>query len=363
MADSPQRIAYFVSSHGFGHAARAASIMLSLGRRSDSLHFDIFTEVPAWFFAAEGIPHRYHTVNTDVGLVQTSPLAHDNAQTLAALDGFVAGLDAQASAMADILNSTHCHLVLCDISPLGIAAARKAGIPAVLIENFTWDWIYEHYAAQQPAFNHYIEVFRTLFHHCDYLIQTEPVCDKRNADLVTAPISRTPRQSRAAIRRHLGVPATHKLITITMGGVRGELGLLEQLTARPEYQFILPGTGDTLYRKDNCLILPQHSALYHPDLINASDLVIGKLGYSTLAEVYYAGVPFIYVARDDFRESACLAQFVDRSMPGMPVPARVFANTQWLDGLPGLMASSRPAPQHVNGAETAADFIYKLLGH
>jgi len=32
--------------------------------------------------------------------------------------------------------------------------------------------------------------------------------------------------------------------------------------------------------------------LVYPDLINASDFVPGKAGYSNLAEVYHAGEPF-----------------------------------------------------------------------
>ena len=32
-------------------------------------------------------------------------------------------------------------------------------------------------------------------------------------------------------------------------------------------------------------------SVFHPDLVNASDAVIGKAGYNTLAEVFYAGTP------------------------------------------------------------------------
>jgi hypothetical protein len=33
--------------------------------------------------------------------------------------------------------------------------------------------------------------------------------------------------------------------------------------------------------KQNLVLLPHHSGFYHPDLVNASDAVIGKVGYST----------------------------------------------------------------------------------
>ena len=335
--------------------------MLSLGHRLREQHFDIFTEVPQWFFTEEGIAHTYHSVTTDVGLVQTSPLSHDIDQTLTALDRFSADLDAKAEAMAEILRNRQCRLVLCDISPLGIVAARKAGIPSLLMENFTWDWMYAPYAVQHPAFNKHIKRLRNIFHSSDYWIQTEPVCEQRDADLFTHPVSRTPRHSRATIRQQLAVPPQQQLITITMGGIRGEVNLLDQLTAQRDRTFVLPGSSDTINRVANCIILPQHSTFYHPDLINASDVVIGKLGYSTLSEVYYAGTPYIYVMRDEFRESAPLASFVATHMTGLPVHASDFEHGYWLDNLTQLLSCAQPKHHHRNGAEQISDMIVKLL--
>ncbi len=51
---SPQtetrRIAYFVTPHGYGHASRAAAVMAALLELDASIRFEIFTQVPAWFF-------------------------------------------------------------------------------------------------------------------------------------------------------------------------------------------------------------------------------------------------------------------------------------------------------------------------
>jgi hypothetical protein len=45
-----KRIAYFVSPHGFGHAARAAAVMEALSEIDTGVQFEIFTTVPFWFF-------------------------------------------------------------------------------------------------------------------------------------------------------------------------------------------------------------------------------------------------------------------------------------------------------------------------
>ena len=65
---------------------------------------------------------------------------------------------------------------------------------------------------------------------------------------------------------------------------------------------VIPGAGGDIGRNENVIVLPHGSPFFHPDLVNASDCVVGKLGYSTLAEIYRAGVPFGFVVRRGFRD-------------------------------------------------------------
>ncbi len=46
-------LAYFISPHGFGHAARACAVMSAILERMPGVRFEIFTEVPRWFFVDE----------------------------------------------------------------------------------------------------------------------------------------------------------------------------------------------------------------------------------------------------------------------------------------------------------------------
>ena len=59
---TPVRIAYFITPHGFGHAARAAAVMVALQAIDPALQFDIFTQVPHRFFQDSllGV-HTYQT--------------------------------------------------------------------------------------------------------------------------------------------------------------------------------------------------------------------------------------------------------------------------------------------------------------
>ena len=83
------RIAYFVTPHGFGHAARAAAVMVALQEIDPAIQFDIFTQVPRWFFQDSLVRNvRYYHVCTDVGLVQTTSLHEDLPATVRRLDSF-----------------------------------------------------------------------------------------------------------------------------------------------------------------------------------------------------------------------------------------------------------------------------------
>ncbi|NQU64479.1 MAG: hypothetical protein HQ517_09385, partial [SAR324 cluster bacterium] len=123
------KIAFFISPHGFGHAARAAAVISVLQKRMPSIHVDLFSRTPAWFFSdsLEG-PYTYHELATDIGLVQTNPLTEDLPATLDRLDEFMPFAEELILKLVRQLRQSGCRLVICDISPLGIAVAERAGI-------------------------------------------------------------------------------------------------------------------------------------------------------------------------------------------------------------------------------------------
>jgi hypothetical protein len=107
--------------------------------------------------------------------------------------------------------------------------------------------------------------------------------------------------------------------------------------------------------------LPHRSTHFHPDLVNASDVVIGKAGYSTLAEVYHAGIPFGYRARPRFRESQVLTSYIEQHMHGLPVAETDFYDGSWVTRIEELLAMPRFSRRDVHGAGQAARFICALL--
>ena len=355
-------IAYFISPHGYGHAARAAAVMEFSHRLDKSLKFEIFTLVPQWFFTDSlEFSFGYHHVLTDIGMTQKTPTAEDPSSTAHRLDEFLPFEDALLNRLARKIASQGCRLVICDISPLGIEVAKKAGVPSLLIENFTWDWIYEAYVRYEPELRRHIAFMKQIFGGADHHIQTIPLCRRDTSAVLTAPVSRSLRRPPADIRQSLQLPPGKKVVMLTMGGMSWNFPSLERLKEEKHVYFIILGAVTRRKRDANIILLPHRSGLFHPDLINTCDAVIGKAGYSTVAEAFQAGVPFGCVEREIFPESKVLSSFVNNEMNGLVIgPERSLARHP-VSITHDLLAMPRGTRHNINGGQEAAKTILGLL--
>jgi UDP-N-acetylglucosamine:LPS N-acetylglucosamine transferase len=360
-ADVPaRRIAFFISPHGFGHAGRTAAVMTALAEIESSLRFDVFTTVPDWFFAnTNSFGYQYHRLETDIGLVQKTPFQEDLPATLQRLKSFLPFNQSQIAEVAEKINHLKCQLIVCDIAPMGIRVAKEAGVPSVLIENFTWDWIYQGYA--EEGFNAFNEYLQPIFAEATCHIQTRPICKPERVDLTADPVSRKIKSPSSHIRQQLGLSDTGKVVMITAGGTPKSYGFIDKLKNQTDIHFIITGASDSENIQNNLILLPENSAYFHPDLINAADAVIGKVGYSTIAEIYTAGTPFGYSARPHYRESQPLVDFVENHMSGFAVGESEFQNGDWIHRLQDLLALPRIEQDKPNGADQIAAFISTLL--
>ncbi len=355
------RLSYVITPHGFGHAARAAAVMQSLARRCPDLGLQVITAVPEAFFRHSlPRPFVYRQLHTDVGMIQRTPIREDPAATVAALDRFYPLDGALVADLAEDVRRWESELVICDIAPLGIAAARRAGVPSLLVENFTWDWIYGGYLEEEPGFGPFLEPLRELFHGADHRLQTEPISVPIEGVPAVPPVSRAIRDP-GAIRAALGIPDGRRMVILSMGGHDAEFAWLDELARFDDLVFVVPGGAETRRWRGNVLLLPTHGGVYHPDLTAAADALVGKVGYSTVAEVYDAGTPFGCVARPYFRESRVLAAFAQHRMPGIQIDMVEFEQGDWLDRLPKLLDCPRVERPGPRGAELAARHVLELL--
>ncbi len=355
-------LACFISPHGFGHASRMTAILERLMEFDPGLSFHLFTTVPRWFFDPPLAGRfSYHPTVTDIGFVQKTPFLEDLEATAGALDAFLPFDPALIDALAEKVSALQCRAVLCDIAPLGIAVAKAAGLCSVLIENFTWDFLYAGYPDFAEQVKGHMDYLSFLFDSADHRIQTEPVCRRKGASLTVPPIARKPRTDPPSVRKRLGLERDRPLVLVTLGGIPEKGSFYSRLHKAGAFHFVIPGASRAATSRDNVLFLPHKSDFYHPDLVFASDLVIGKAGYSTVAEVYSAGVPFGFIPRPDFAESPVLAEFIETRMAARRISMETFFKGDWILQIEDLLHTPNKGGQHRNGAPEAARFILGLL--
>ena len=356
-----RRVSYFVSPHGFGHATRAAAVIDALQSLDSSVEVEVVTTAPRRLFD-DSLEHPISHLEcvSDIGLAQETPLIENLPETMRLLDDFLPFDECTVRSLAERLRDWRCDLVVCDIAPLGIVVGAAAGVPSLLIENFTWDWIYAGYVEVVPELARHMTYLEGLFDAADYRIRAEPACESRVSDLTVNPIGRKAKRDAVEIREALGIVPGGKMVLVTMGGTPTEWCSTGELGRYPGVQYVVPTTADSLEVRGNVVRVPALSDFYHPDLVRAADVVIAKLGYSTVAEAYYAGVPLGFIPRPSFRESAVLERFVGDQMHAHAIGADAFESDGWVSALSRLLELPRIDRDGADGAHEAAEFICEI---
>ncbi|KAJ6512735.1 hypothetical protein C8R45DRAFT_812615 [Mycena sanguinolenta] len=143
----PITLAYYCSGHGYGHATRVSALATHLLRLPESERPVVYivSSAPKHVFADSVIlGARYRNADIDPVIVQ--PLAYrvDRQRSVAVLKSFLDKKDAILQTEVDWLKEIKADCVLSDAAFMGCLAATTAGIPSILITNFTFDSVYSY---------------------------------------------------------------------------------------------------------------------------------------------------------------------------------------------------------------------------
>lgn len=351
------RIAAFITPHGFGHATRAIAVLQALQLRWPGLAIELFTSVTEHLFRESLTNCTLHRIVPDVGFIQRDALHLDIPETIEALDRLLPFSPELVGELVDRVRGCSC--VLCDIAPLGIVVAEAAAIPSVLVENFTWDWMYQPFVRSNPELDRHARTLAEIYRRASLHIQTEPVCNPSATAHCCPPIFRRTTTAVDRVRTQLGA-GSRKLILISFGGIDFTLPHWQHLDTFPDCLFVLAGQAGHKRISDNCLALPHDSGFHHQDLLKAADLVVFKSGYSTTAECLQAGTRAACVCRADFSESFIIGDFVRERLGGIILEDSEFLDGRWLLRLPELLALTPPGPAAENGADHVVELICSL---
>jgi L-arabinokinase len=309
--------------------------------------------VAPWLVARTANPAvQLDSIQVDTGAVQIDSLHLDPGESIARAAAFMATFEYRVAGEASFLRNQDAAITVSDLPPLGVAAGNAAGVPAVALGNFTWDWIYEHYAGGQDVADRIGDVYRGVKVALRLPMwggfATMPVI--RDLPFVARRSKRDP----ADVRRALGIPLDARVVLASFGGYGLEDLDTDALRRLEGYHVLLPGMID-------------EAAMYergyrYEDLVRAVDVVASKPGYGIISECLANDSAFLYTSRGDFREYQVMVDAMPSFLRcGFIDHDDLFAG-RWGPHLDALLAQSAPpARPATNGADVAADILSQLI--
>lgn len=354
-----KRVVWFISAHGFGHAARSTAIMEALFEQFKDIEFMVVSEIPEWFFEKNLLPIQFFNTKTDVGLIQKNAFFEDIPQTLEHLNSFYFNVQSRFHSWDAQILPFNPDLIVADICPAALDYAHSRNIPSVLTENFTWDWLYDFYSDFKTEFEPIQSYLNKVWPYADAHFQMLPFCgEKLEHSILVEPVSRKPKSKDLSdLFSQLTLSKNKKKVLLTMGGVPMQFDFYDELKKFDEIEFIIPGAHKENHTDKNLRILTHHSNFYHPDLVALCDVVIAKVGYSTLAETFNAGKTLGFVPRYHFRETEPLVSFITKNMSGLEISETDLSSGKWISKLNELIQLPAQERAKTNGADTIASFL------
>ena len=362
-------LAFVITAHGFGHAARQMEVIRALLGRWPAARAVVLTAAPEAIFhdylgAEPAILARIEIVpwRADVGVVQRDGLTMDREATLAALSEAWADPDRAERSLAARLDPLRPSIVLGDIPPVAFGAAARIGVPSVAIGNFDWAFIYGEYARDDAAFAPWASLCRRWQALATAAVHLDPGPPLTGfARVVEAsPVARRLIADPARVRADLGIPPGDRAVLASFGGF-GLAGAGRRIPPVPGVTWVLAPPMEPLGRPDT---------RFAPDvpyltLLAACDAVFTKPGYGIVSEAACQRTRILYTDRGDFPEYGWLVAWMHAHLPAAHVASADLGTPRGAEaigeGLDRLFALPDRWPSSFGGADEVADIVAGLV--
>ena len=338
------RVAYYVTGHGLGHASRSVLVVKHLLESGHTV--DVVTSVRASFFIDQ-INSKY-ALNLavrdrilDGGAIQSGPLAVDGVRSLEKYYTIHQSRVALEQDEVAYLRDLNIDIVISDATPIACKAGWQAGCKVVILSNFTWDWIYREMLLElrSQLSEDETQRYAAMIDECaadyclaDIYLQLPGVAPLPTGfdveRLCSGPLlAGQARRSSEETRQSLGLTPQDRVLLLGFGGHKAEWQLQDYFL--PEgWKCLVLGAED----KDMPVggrFLSLSFECFVPDLVQAADAVLGKLGYGFVSECLSNGTPLVFVPRSCWPEESCLETFMKQWQACLRMPVDDFTTGQW----------------------------------
>ena len=216
-----------------------------------------------------------------------------------------------------------------DIPPLAFEIAHHAKVFSIAISNFDWHYIYRNVFKNDPEVSAILDRIAGMYRKADIAFQL-PFSNDESFCLCERTIEKgvlarkLPRQRKKFCREH-AIDPNSLVVRVSFGGEGGNPIDMDSLLRTPGITVL---TNDQHGEDhDNYRALSGNQAF--TQALGATDLIITKLGYSTLAELTQMGIFLIYTHREDYPENTVLEHGLDGYNRKIHIPLRTIGATDW----------------------------------
>ena len=358
-------LAFYISGHGYGHASRQIEIINAVARGAPDARILIRSSVSRLLFERT-VNARFEIDDRpcDTGVVQIDSLRLDEAETIRRAAAFYETSERRARNEATLLQSRGVRFVVSDAPPLACAAAAFAGVPSVVLSNFTWDWIYSGYAEQLGSAPDLIPAIQRAYRQADAAWRLPMHGGFETFDtIVELPfVARHARHSREQTRARLGLPPDRRL-ALSSFSVYGADGIrFDRLDTTRDWDIIVTGNEHGMPAAAGVRVVHEptlySSGLRYEDLVAAVDVVVTKPGYGIISECIANGTAIVYTCRGRFIEYDVLVREMPRYVRSAFLDQESLFAGRWRAALDAVTDASPPSQTPpTNGADVVADMI------
>lgn len=370
----PGSVVFYISGHGFGHASRQVEIINALSAIRPSGPVVVRTNVPRWLFdrSVTG-PFTFVGGDTDTGVVQVDSLHIDASASISQAWAFHRDLDKRAATESTLLAQYDARLVVGDVPALACAAAHRAGIPAVIVGNFTWDWIYAHYGQWLRDTPALVPTIRNAYRTADTALRLPMAGGFEAFETVTdVPlVARHARRPAAETRHILGLPPNRPVALLSFG--RYGLGAIDWTAVGRNSDLAVVVTHDPVDSGDRAasanaqnvshLDIPALAArgIRYEDVVAAADVVFTKPGFGIIAECAANDTALVYTSRGDFAEYPVMVAAMPTLLRCVYLEQDDLYAGRWMPAVRRVLNQPRVARPRCDGAEVVAQHLTRYV--
>ncbi len=355
-------IAYYVTAHGYGHGVRSCDILGALLAAHPAVKITVTTDLPEGFLRSRLPPAAGRLAVRpgafDVGMVQKDSIRVDVDATLAEALELLAERPRLVDYEAEMLRGEGADLVVADIPAIPLEAAAEAGIPAVAVGNFAWDWIYAPFAARDPRWRPVIRMFEEGYRQAKLLLKLpfSPAMGVFPKHVDIPLLAKPGRVRRAELAQLTGADPRKRWVLLSFTNLAWDEQALKAVAALDEYEFFTVKPLEWPGRRNIRAV--DRETVGFSDVLASCDVAVSKPGYGILSDCVANAKPLVYAEREDFVEYAVLERELKRFLANVHIPAAdLYAGRLGpaLAAVPAVPAPPETLPG--GGAEQAAAIL------